>query len=210
MTETANLDVAVLKAANYAAADEETRYYLRGVCVEIAADCVTYIATDGHILFAHRALTDVNTMRGVYIIPSDTIDDIRLGKKDITQATLERGDYPKLILRTHNATRMTVFEPVDGTFPDWRRVTPAWSSGKTECAYDPQLMIRLWKASKAMGGGMPDLSPNDDKAALVLFGVAGTFGLIMPMRALEGSRESPDWVHSVAEREGLKAVEAAA
>ena len=51
------ISLKALYAAACAASTEETRFYLNGVCVEVSARQVVYVATDGHVLFAYRELS---------------------------------------------------------------------------------------------------------------------------------------------------------
>ena len=227
--KTATIDVSALKAALNAVSTEETRYYLNGVLLEIDARETRYVATDGHILFAHRAelpnygpvkgepigtvngSAPDNTLTGHFIIPSATIKAIKLAKRDSTGATLEAGEGRRLTLKLDNGLSFG-FEPIDGCFPAWRRVLPVKTSGKTAHGYNPNLLLKLWKAGEALGIGQPSLSYNDDAPALLVYpGAAGqTLAVIMPMRQGKGEAELPNWARdgageSVSELEPVKA-----
>lgn len=98
----------MLKAAILCASSEETRYYLRGVFISTTGHMVT---TDGHRMFvgklAERPVADV-------IIPLDDVKAaLKLAGSRVTEIELNGNTL-------HNIN----FTPVDGTFPDWRRVVP--------------------------------------------------------------------------------------
>lgn len=212
--KTATIDVAALKAAAYAASSEETRYYLCGVLIEIDARETRYVATDGHILFAHKAelpnygpvkgepvgtvngAAPDNTLTGSFIIPSATIKAIKLAKRASTSATLESADDGlTLAIRTDDGLSYG-FRPVDGSFPAWRRVLPVKTSGKTAHGYNPNQLLRLWKAGETLGIGQPSLAYNDDAPALMTYPGAAqgeTFAVIMPMRQGATEAELPHW-----------------
>lgn len=211
--KTATIDVAALKAAAHAVSTEETRYYLNGVLVEITVRAVTYVATDGHILFAHRGelADDDNTLIGQFIIPAATIKALKLARKASPIATLESDDNGATLAIKAADGLSYGFKPIDGCFPAWRRVLPVKTSGKTAHGYNPNLLLKLWKAGEALSIGQPSISYNDDAPALLAYPGAAdgaTLAAIMPMRQGKGA-ELPDWARegageSVAELEPVK------
>jgi DNA polymerase III sliding clamp (beta) subunit (PCNA family) len=100
----------LLKAALVCASSEETRYYLRGVHLATSGHMVT---TDGHRMFVAR-LTE--RPAADVIVPYDAV----------AAALKLAGARCKDIEIDLAATRIgqIQFTPVDGTFPDWRRVVP--------------------------------------------------------------------------------------
>lgn len=84
-------------------------------------------------------------------------------------------------------------------------------SGKTAHGYDPNLLVKLWKAGETLGIGQPSLAYNDDAPALVVYpgGAGDTLAVIMPMRQGATERELPHWARegagtSVSELEPVK------
>lgn len=194
---TAILDYTALKAALYAVSNEETRYYLNGVLVEIGAQTVTYVATDGHIMFAHRGTWlegDSNTLLGNFIIPTDAIKAIKLAKRDSPIITL-RGEADGGGMRMeYDGGRSIGFNPIDASFPNWRRVLPETTDGTlpSGVAFNPNLLAKLWKAGEVMGWTMPPIRYNGTGPALLSYGSQGdTIGVIMPMRNDPGANPAP-------------------
>src|SRR4051812_23886693 len=101
MTETATINLNALAAAAIFSSTEETRYYLGGVLLEIEPDAITYVATDGRRLFAHRDTTgpkeDPHTLLGSFIVPTPACKALK-PSKHVPLATLTRGEGKRLIL----------------------------------------------------------------------------------------------------------------
>lgn len=185
-----------LKAASFCASSEGTRYYLFGVCVTIEARCSTYVATDGHVLFACRSeLADGepdNTLLGSWVIPNPICAPFKFTARE---------DRPIAILTETNKSlnlaqgaQSITFEPVDGCFPDWRRVIPSEASGKSDgVTFDVALLSRLAKAGAVLGHKHPTWTPNGESPAPMCFGdSAYAFGVIMPLRS-KNKFSRPDW-----------------
>lgn len=207
--KTVTINLAALKAANCAASNEQTRCYLNGVLVEVTRDSVTYIATDGHILFAHRAEIneDEDPLVGTWIIPSDIIKNLKFNKK-FTLGQLEGDElsvYNHRLSINYGGSRIG-FNAIDGSFPDWRRAVPRSADCKDEkgdFAYNPYLLAKLWKAGEILDrGDKPALTPNGSAPALVTYNDPDTFAVIMPMR--DGvRRDAPAWIHGAVEPESV-------
>lgn len=112
----------LLKAALVCASSEESRYYLRGVHLSTSGHLV---ATDGHRMFvgrlAERPTIDV-------IVPYDAVQ-VALKMAGARCKDLE-------IDLAANRIGQIQYTPVDGTFPDWRRVVP---TGEETPSNNPEL-----------------------------------------------------------------------
>ena len=196
----ATLNLRPLGAASLCASSEETRFYLCGVLVEIEPRSVTYVATDGHRLFAHReelgAGEEPNTLLGRFIIPTKSCRALKLGKKAFTdQAVLTQVDDGGMFLAYLGERHY--FKPVGGEFPDWRRVMPR-KGGEAYAHFDGRLVATFPAIAAALGDdkGSPRICPMDaNSPALVVFHGREdtTFGVIMPLRGETVSRIVPAW-----------------
>jgi hypothetical protein len=182
-----SINVAALKAVNLFASTEETRYYLNGVLLTTYPRHSMFVATNGHVMLVHRQ--DVaekkpdNELLGSWIVPSAAIKAI---KGDT--ATMSDVAGGKLLFTT--SKNETIATPIDGTFPDWRRVCPgALGDGETgvvqQCNGN---YIQLFtKAAELLGHGVTAPHFHGITAGSpipVTFGVgATTFGVIMPLRS---------------------------
>jgi len=122
----------LLKAALFCASSEETRYYLRGVFLSTTGHLVT---TDGHRMFVAR-LND-RPAADVIVPYADVAAALKLAGarcKDIEVTIDVTGSaLPQVTGKIHSIA----YQPVDGTFPDWRRVVPTGEelpSGKPDDA----------------------------------------------------------------------------
>lgn len=196
---TARIHIATLKAANLFASTEQTCSYLSGVLVEVTPSHVTYCATNGHILFAARREVpedvDANTLIGQWIIPAAIISALK-PTKGHTDCTLTSADRASFTL----ADAM-VFKPVDGTFPDWRRVCPTKYSGDAKGVfYNTAYLHTITKAGEVLAGRKAQyennytLTYNDSGPALVRFdNDPDAFACIMPLRADKPPQAPSPW-----------------
>jgi len=166
----------LLKAALYCASNEESRYYLRGVHLATSGHMVT---TDGHRLFCAKLVEAVSQD---VIIPIDTV-----------KAALKlAGKKAETLELNGNTLGGITFTPVDGTFPDWRRVIPP-IDGYTTAAdgkaahFNPDYVYDIGQMSRALGSkngtafqihGWDSGSPH----GVTFAGREDCFAVIMPMR----------------------------
>lgn len=193
--ETATINLTALKAVACATSTEKYRCYLNGVYLQVEPEHVTYVATDGHILLAHREFMEgdnPNTLVGNWIIPTE----ICSGKveKGFPLDCLQKTEDGKLVL----AVSGRIFAPVDGTFPDWRRVVPHDLNGKT-AQYDPALLMRLQRAASLLLNSSKKVLTNVyhngvGQGLTAWSGLPHTVGVIMPFRGDELGHYLPDWL----------------
>ena len=173
----------LLKAALVCASSEETRYYLRGVYLTTSGHMVT---TDGHRMFvarlAERPTADV-------IVPYDAV----------TAALKMAGARVKEIEIDLVANRIgqIQFTPVNGTFPDWRRVVPTGlekPSDKPDDApgrvhFNHAYIGNFAKMGKLLDGESMLHPVSASHPALVTFGEReDCFGVLMPLRRGSGAQ----------------------
>lgn len=187
-----------LKALAITASTEETRYYLKGVCIEATPDKALGISTDGHRLLAIKldATWDDKPDHFSIIIPLQTIAAIKADRR-ISTATLKKGADSWTL--TH-VDQSILFKPIDGTYPDWRRIVPDTVSGEVG-QYNPSLLADFQKVAKQLGApkdNNPKLYHNGTSAAVVMLPVeVEHVGLLMPVRATvsNGDYSKPAWVN---------------
>jgi DNA polymerase-3 subunit beta len=196
----AALNLNALQAVACAVSIKETRYYLRGVCVEISPRQTIYVATNGGILFAYRdVITDGgnNDLLGTWIIPGTIIKTIKIRKgrnASIEYATLT-GELGKVELSLKRLDGSNLgFRAIDGTFPDWRRVVPEKTEQKGPIyLFDPDLLKKLWKAGEMLDEGQPSMDYNSDGPALLKYKTDNALGVIMPLRNSVAVVTKPAW-----------------
>lgn len=110
---TLSIPTNLLRAVMLASANKDIRYYLNGVFIECGDDAVILVATDGHRLHAgHVSVADPVRAGQSWIVPIDALKKALTGYR---AATIDLDNA-----RVGNVT----YTPVDGRFPDWRRVVP--------------------------------------------------------------------------------------
>jgi DNA polymerase III sliding clamp (beta) subunit (PCNA family) len=171
----------LLKAALLCASTEETRYYLKGVHLSTSGHMVT---TDGHRMFVAR-LND--TPAADVIIP---LADVQAALKMV-------GPRCKEIDVDGTKIASIMYTPVDGTFPDWRRVVPTGEETHSKpddapahAHFNHAYIGDLAKMGKALGGTSMLHPTSASNPCLVTFGErADCFAVLMPVR--RGGDRSP-------------------
>jgi DNA polymerase-3 subunit beta len=163
------INVNYLKAAALVTSKEETRYYLKGVAIQASGKGVFIVATDGHRLTAFRQAETYDGAPVDIIIPIETVNALKTKEE-----TVELNG---------NILGNIIFTPIEGTFPDWRRIVPKELNNET-AQFNLTYLGDFAKVAKALGKGTPTcVNHNGYSAALISFGpdVDG-FGLLMPTR----------------------------
>jgi len=107
----------------FAMAQQDVRYYLNGILVEISPDLIKLVATDGHrlALSEFKTSVDISSNRQIIIPRKGVLELSRL---------LDNSDSPAKIGLSQNHIRVEtenlVFTSklIDGKFPDYKRVIP--------------------------------------------------------------------------------------
>ena len=195
-----------LIAALFTAGKEDIRPYLNGVYIEATNTETRLTSSNGTTLAMQRAdAKGDNQINGIVkmIVPRHALEGVKNHK---ISRTVEINDDDGKLGLVDCSTR-TNFEPVEGRFPDFRRIIPAQTSGVVS-QFDTTLIVLFAKAAKVLGAtykGMPQvaIAHNDSGAdknapngALVTLGDLKDYvGVLMPMR-FEAPSTPPDWATS--------------
>ena len=143
------LQTNLIRAVIHCAAKKDVRYYLQGALLEVCTNGdVHLVSTDGHCLFA--GLIAAPNVRWVgqpqsgpwqMTIPLETLKVAGKSKKPtVDLCALPDGRY---------TLGDVLFTPVDGRFPDWRRVSMKVQGAELSPAqYDPDLLAKCSAALK--------------------------------------------------------------
>lgn len=176
-----------LKAMLNLAAKQDIRFYLCGVFVEFNQQTTRLVATCGHKMGLLNHPSQDNQGASALIIPREVIENLpKTGKFD-PELTITKFDG--------NATGWTivipggtqiVFQQIEGSFPDYRRVCNFKTSGEA-ASFNYEYMVQFLKVQHALGGSKTNtvnLYQNGTSGALVtLAGVDNFAGVIMPIRS---------------------------
>lgn len=191
----------IIKALLLVAAKQDIRYYLKGVLVDVRAQDVTLVATNGHVLLAVPYVDNIEGDRliGQWIIPREAVKPCKAGRSSLpitieiipgTQTPdPERPDAtikaPDTIIVTGATTTTT--KPIDGRYPDWRRVMPGSASGEV-AQFDPALVATFGDVHALLSGSTkfkPVVHHNGRDGALVSGLGRYALGVIMPYRLVD-------------------------
>lgn len=190
-----------LRAALLFAASKDVRYYLNGVYLESSETETRLTATDGHCLGSLRS-DAVNGMGGRsfldLIIPSAPIvSALKLLPKGETDVCVSLQDG-RWTLEAGGAK--LPFEPIDGRFPDYRRVLPNNIPDGKPAQFDPALLLRFAKAAVILKGkkGTALVHHHDagSSALLTVSDFDDFAGVCMPIRTKPADFRRPHWMHT--------------
>jgi DNA polymerase-3 subunit beta len=193
------IDHSIIKALLICAAKHDIRYYLKGVCVDARANGdVVLVATDGHRLLAYPVAVDnIEALApGEYIIPREALEAVKPAKAgritlpihiDITTEP-DQPDPERVGVTIKGKTSITVTgatsavtAPIDGKFPDWRRIVPASTSGEI-AQFNADYVSGFGDVCKLLGGSYGPYINHNGSAPAVVTNLPGALGLIMPFR----------------------------
>jgi DNA polymerase-3 subunit beta len=190
------LNVNYLKAAAIVTGKEEVRYYLKGVAIQANEEGVFIIATDGHRALAFRQSDSYQGQPIDIIIPTEIVTSLKTKEETVELTNVSQWALGNLL-----------FKPIEGTFPDWRRIIPSSVSNET-AQFNYSYVGDFAKVAKALGKGTPvHIAHNGNGPALITFGTdIDGIGLLMPMRVQHlNSGNLPVWVNHKEETQTLAA-----
>lgn len=193
------IDHNTIKALLICAAKQDVRYYLKGVCVDARANGdVVLVTTDGHRLLAYPVATDAieALAPGQYIIPREALEAVKPCKagRHVLPITIEivtapdQPDPERAGVTIKGKTSITVTgatsavtAPIDGKFPDWRRVMPKTVSGEPT-QYNPEYVSGFGDICKLLGGKYGPFINHNGSSAAPVTNLGPALGVIMPLR----------------------------
>ncbi|WP_417624985.1 hypothetical protein [Paremcibacter congregatus] len=198
---------------------EETRYYLTGVYIEPHKDGgVTMTATDGHTMAVIRDEKAYFEGDAGWIcqVPKQPFNSMMkranagslhfVGNSvyltDSIMGVIAREPEFDPTQITHQHLAIAFAEPIDGVFPDWRRVVPQNFAQQSErISIDAMLIDRFTRAIKVMQDskktvGIDIATPPDDQTAIIIRAEIEPdfFGVIMPRRSTRADGRIPSWL----------------
>ncbi|EPS1221635.1 hypothetical protein ACVBR5_000861 [Burkholderia cenocepacia] len=186
-----NATASALKAVQIIAPKNDIRYFMNGVLVEAREKETRLVATDGHRLVVYRIECNNEVPAGEsisIIVPNAVIDRLKLGKETPDEVTFESADDGRMFI-SHDDIRVT-FKPIEGNFPNYRKVTPEKVSGesghfKPGYLFDFQKVGAALKRQRTVNNILPLLCQNGPTGAAIvqLQGDDDFVGVVMPIRA---------------------------
>lgn len=107
----------------FAMAQQDVRYYLNGILVEISPDLIKLVATDGHRLALSEFKSDINiSSEKQIIIPRKGV--LELSKLLDTSDSRAKVTLSQNHIRVETGRLIFTSKLIDGKFPDYKRVIP--------------------------------------------------------------------------------------
>ncbi len=196
------IEHAVIKALLLVAPKQDIRYYLKGVLVDVRAQDVTMVTTNGAVLLSVPYVDDVEGDRvvGQWIIPREALEAVKPGKvgrttlpitvEIIPGAETPDPERPGVTIKAPDAITITgatttTTKPADGRYPDWRRVMPA-SASLEVAQFDPALVGTFGDVLALLSGSTkskPVVHHNGRGGSALVSGLGrDALGVIMPLR----------------------------
>lgn len=178
------INASAFRAALYAAAKKDVRYYLNGVLLDFPAGRI--VATNGHILFCGAIARQDHPP---IIVPREVVETAlkALGRKnekrfsiDVEVTTPDSATVPTVRLAVPGA--LAAGSCIDGRFPDYARIVPREPSGEL-ALFNPDLLTDARDALNAYTGQSVcgyTLKHNGESTALMA--ARDCFCVVMPAR----------------------------
>jgi DNA polymerase-3 subunit beta len=113
---------ALLQRSQFAMAQQDVRYYLNGMLIDIKDNKIRTVATDGHRFAMNGKSTETEDKAAQIILPRKSVLELlRLLKHDDSELAVEIGDNH---IRVSNPAFTFTSRLIDGRFPDYERVLP--------------------------------------------------------------------------------------
>jgi len=120
----------LLERTQFAMAQQDVRYYLNGLLLEIEQGMVRAVATDGHRLALSQASCEVETEGSIQmLIPRKGVLELTkmLGDPALESVEVEAGSNH---IRLYMGSSIFTSKLIDGKYPDYQRVLPRNSEKK--------------------------------------------------------------------------------
>jgi len=162
-----SVPVGHIEAAMQAVSKETLRYYLNGVFIDARGFIA---ATNGHMAFAAvcEAANKTSDCSPTYAATVGALAGVIVPRLALELAAKAAGRTKGLNMVFErdaqgqwwilNGTARVAFVPVDGAFPDWKRIVPEAPAALTAAHYDPQYIAALGNMAKALNDGKKDMS----------------------------------------------------
>lgn len=186
-----------LAAVSLAQSTEATRYYLNGVYFEGKLA----VATDGHMLTCAYDENAVCEEPGIYPVSKKAFAALK--HKNAIAMEIADGIL-KVLAHGNEVLHMEPCKPIDGTFPDWRRVVPAFRHGAAMVpgSFMTPVMDRVCQTAKIFQkfGNFSMFGTDERSPYIVAYGSApDVFSVAMPCRGVTALQSAPAWAAAPAE-----------
>lgn len=112
----------LIEKSSFAMAQQDVRYYLNGMLIEISSNMVKSVATDGHRLSITQLSNYGDNQFLQLIIPRKAVSELsRLLSDKKDELSIE---FSESYLKIHLGTSILTTKVIDGRYPDYNKVIP--------------------------------------------------------------------------------------
>lgn len=181
-----------LRASLITAAKQDIRYYLNSVLIEASSNYTRTVSTDGHRLsvIGNANKNSINQDELLTIMVPYEIIKLITSKVEMVIFTMDETTN-NWSMKSHSL--LVNFSPVEGKFPDWRRVVreanPDLKNAKP-AQFNPEYLVDFSKQAKILGCNKDNLTPfidtitETDYGRVTFQGLNNYVGIVMPTRVL--------------------------
>ncbi len=140
----------LLELTQFAMAQQDVRYYLNGLMLEISSNYLRAVATDGHRLAAADLamdIADVSEVRQVIVPRKAILEMQRMLGTDDQMAQLTFGANA---IRVEVGSVRLTSKLIDGKFPDYSRVIPRLEKSDKQILVDRQQLMRCLSSASVL------------------------------------------------------------
>lgn len=203
LNTTITINADLLRACAQVAPKADKRHYMNGVLLTWdGRDTLNYVATDGNMLVAFRETQPENDVDPIgtpgepweMIIPRDVAAKAVPANRHVTRLSLTPNGTGYVLGLVKGADML--FVPVDGKFPDWRRIIPTGDMSGELAQFNPDYLATAMNGLGAKGTMLWDLEHNGPFNAGRIVTPDG-IAVIMPYRAsgpIPMDDDTRDWI----------------
>lgn len=163
-----------IKSALMCASKRDIRRYLEGVYVEKRGDHITIVGADGYVMFVCREKAFPSDPDFAVIIPNaDASAGITKNKSVCVDVEPMHDDIWSI--GGH------LFRPTEGRFPDYRKVIPTGEPSGEIGHFDPEKLLKAFKAVSSHSGSSPVLQMNGRGPGIYASSNQECMALVMPL-----------------------------
>ncbi len=112
----------LLKKTAFSMANDDVRYFLNGLLLEVGEGHISAVATDGHRLALSKANIESTLPKIQLLVPKKAVNEmLKLLAQDDTQVTLSFGHHH---IQVQQGETTITSKLVDARYPDYQRVIP--------------------------------------------------------------------------------------
>lgn len=183
-----DLNLKQLKASLLTAGNKDARHYLNGVFVELTPSFYRIVSTDGSNMSVFHVQRETNVAPFSLIISRATIEDLPKSTPATVTLKQENGVWFLGALG---------FSPVDGRFPEYRRVLSMCAKPSGEASHHAvgafEAFRKIADSVVKKGASVRIWQNGETASAVTIAGAPEYFGVVMPLNTKHVEKHMSDF-----------------